>query len=190
MELVRIAGIDPSLRNTGIAIADVCPEENVIVSVVGIHLIHTEPSKNKKRRKSSADFESATTIAYNLRKHLKGCNFIFAEIPSGTQSARASWSLGISLGIVASISPSPIEITPQMTKTAACGTNTATKGEMIEWATTKYPDLNWRVRAGRYLNINEHMADAVGVIHAGIESPEWDQIRRAITYYHEKRDSG
>ena len=180
MELVRVAGIDPSLRNTGIAVADVCPEGNIVYNMVRIHLLRTEPAKNKTQRKSSADFEAAAVIADGLRQHTKDCSFVFAEIPSGTQSARASFTLGIVLGLMASINPPPLEVTPTQTKVGSVGIRTATKSEMIEWATDKYPELDWHMRGDRYLNSNEHMADAIGVIHAGLSLPSWGFVRAAL----------
>lgn len=179
MGLVRVAGIDPSLRNTGLVIMDVHSEDGSLYNMVDLHLIRTEPSKVKTQRKSSADFQAASEIASDLRYRLKLHNVqvVFAEVPSGTQSARASFALGISLGIIASISPAPIEVTPLQTKVHSIGIKTATKHEMIEWAVGKYPDAPWLRRGDKLLNANEHLADAIGVVHAGLMTPEWNTIK-------------
>ena len=56
------------------------------------------------------------------------------------------------------------------------GTPGATKDQMIEWAVNLYPSLPWiRMKRkapepGRILGKNEHIADAIGVLHAGAAS--------------------
>lgn len=183
MGIVRVAGIDPSLRNTGLVIMDVHVEDGSFYNMIDLHLIRTEPSKNKSQRKSSADYQAASEIAstlrYKLDKH--GARVVFAEVPSGAQSARASWSLGISLGIIASIVPAPIEVTPMQTKVHSIGIKTATKHEMIEWAARTYPDAPWLRKGDRLLNANEHLADAIGVVHAGLMTPEWNTVKSLLT---------
>lgn len=182
MGLIRVAGVDPSLRNTGLVIADVNTETNRISEITGMHLLRTEPSKVKSQRKSSADYQAASTIANALRDYIREyeVRLVFAECPSGAQSARASFALGISLGIIASVQPAPIEVTPAQTKTHSVGIRTATKSEMIEWAVGMYPDADWLMRGDRILNSNEHLADAVGVIHAGLVSPEWGSVKNLL----------
>ena len=179
---ITVMGIDPSLRNTGIAIASVGQDTNRILSIDGLILARTQPGP-KSQRKSSADFEAASIISGNIRLAVEKYNptVVFAEIPSGTQSSRASFALGITLGIMATMQPKPIEVTPQQTKLQSVGVRTATKGEMIEWATTLYPDAPWqKSKGGRIMNSNEHLADACGVIHAGLLSPEWEVIRNLL----------
>lgn len=182
MGIVTVMGIDPSLRNTGIAIAKINSETNEVLSIEDLILARTQPGP-KSQRKSSADFEAATVISSMIRQtvaiHIP--KVVFAEIPSGTQSSRASFALGITLGIMATMQPKPIEVTPQQTKLQSVGVRTATKGEMIEWAATLYPDAPWqRSTAGRLMNANEHLADACGVIHAGLITPEWEVIRNLL----------
>ena len=182
MGIVTVAGIDPSLRNTGVAIAKIDAESNRIMCIEDLRLIQTQPSKVKTQRKSSADFQAASEIASTLRQIIQGgeIQVVFAEVPSGTQSARASFALGICTGLIASVLPTPIEVTPNQTKIHSIGIRTATKGEMIEWATERYPEAPWLKRGGRFLNSNEHLADAVGVIHAGLVSPEWTTIKNLL----------
>ena len=183
MGIVRVAGIDPSLRNTGLVVMDIDAEANSFYNMIDLHLLRTEPSKNKSQRKSSADYQAASEIATGLRQRLTkhGVQVVFAEVPSGAQSARASWSLGISLGIIASIQPAPIEVTPMQTKVHSIGIKTATKQEMIEWAARTYPDAPWLRKGDRLLNANEHLADAIGVVHAGLMTPEWGSIKSLLS---------
>jgi len=179
---VTVMGVDPSLRNTGIAIASINPQTNEILSIDDLILIRTQPGP-KSQRKSSADYEAASVISATIRNAVEQHNpkVVFAEIPSGAQSARASFALGITLGIMATMWPKPIEVTPQQTKLQSVGIRTATKGEMIEWAVGKYPEAPWhRSTTGRIMNANEHLADACGVIYAGIVTPEWEVIRNLL----------
>lgn len=180
--MIKVAGIDPSLRNTGIAIATIDLDTNTIHKVEDLRLIRTEPSKVKTQRKSSADYEAASNISEAIRLAMQehDIRIVFGEIPSGTQSARASFALGITLGIMASMKPKPIEVTPNQTKVHSIGIRTATKSEMIEWAVKTYPDAPWMRRGTKLLNANEHLADAVGVIHAGLVSPEWAVIKNLL----------
>lgn len=182
MGIVTVMGIDPSLRNTGIAIAEVNTETGNVVKIVDLILARTQPGP-KSQRKSSADFEAATVISTSIRNAVAEFrpSVVFAEIPSGTQSARASFALGITLGIMATMLPKPIEVTPQQTKLQSVGVRTATKGEMIEWAVAVYPEAQWqRTSGGRIMNANEHLADAIGVIYAGLVTPEWQVIKTLL----------
>ena len=180
--MTTVMGIDPSLRNTGIAIAQVDSVTNRIMCIQELILARTQPGP-KSQRKSSADFEAASVISATIRRAVETYRpkVVFAEIPSGTQSSRASFALGITLGIMATMQPKPIEVTPQQTKLQSVGVRTATKGEMIDWAVTLYPDAPWqRSSIGRVMNANEHLADACGVIHAGLVTPEWEVIRNLL----------
>jgi len=181
MGVVTVAGIDPSLRNTGIAICCVDTEENRIVMIDRLILCRTKTGP-KNQRKSSADYEAALVIQSQLKKAIEEskARVVFAEIPSGSQSSRGTMSAGISIGIMASLNPKPIEVTPQQVKLQSCGILTATKGEMIEWAAKKYPNAEWHMKVGKFLNTNEHLADAIAVIHAGLVTPQWEVIRSLL----------
>ena len=182
MGIVTVMGIDPSLRNTGIAIAFVDTEQNKIEQIIGLSLARTQPGP-KGQRKSSADYEAALVIRSLIFQKIKEFNpkVVFAEIPSGSQSARGTMSAGIAIGIMACTQPSPIEVTPQQVKLQSVGIRTETKGEMIEWAVGAYPDAPWhRTTNGRVMTANEHLADAVAVIHAGFVTPEWEVIKNLL----------
>jgi hypothetical protein len=61
----------------------------------------------------------------------------------------------------------------------ALGTRTASKEEMIDWAFNKYPDAPWRTKKlkGQILPTkdNEHIADSVAIMEAGILTPSFQQ---------------
>ena len=177
--IIRIAGIDPSMSNVGIALGTY--EIGQPTYKVGdLHLIHTAPSKDKKVRKSSQDFDRCRSLFHGLHGFLGPYrpSIVFAEMPTGSQSASGMKSYGISLMLLGSINVPVIQVSPQEVKVAACHSKTASKQTMIEWAVRKFPDANgWLKRTVKgeeqYLNKNEHMADAIGAIEAGMQSDQW-----------------
>jgi hypothetical protein len=73
------------------------------------------------------------------------------------------------------------EMTPTEVKLAGVGKKTATKQEMISWATKQYPTANWPYyKRNGVLLISEaeaeHQADAIGAIHAGLASTSFNQL--------------
>jgi hypothetical protein len=74
-----------------------------------------------------------------------------------------------------------IEVTPAEVKLAGFGIRTATKQEMIAWATDKHPEANWKMRMLKGKKVltsdNEHMADATAAIYAGMKT---EQFKTAI----------
>ena len=84
------------------------------------------------------------------------------------------------LGVLSSITKGLIQVTPTEVKLAACGKKTATKAEMITWAATLYPKVNWYSRklhgVETLTNKNEHVADAIAAVHAGIKTEQFKQL--------------
>jgi|GEM_PF-3058055 len=79
-------------------------------------------------------------------------------------------SNGICLGVLASCPLPIIEVSPLEAKLATGHGKTATKADMIAWATGLYPSAPWLMSRGRMVakNKNEHLADATAIVHAGI----------------------
>jgi len=176
---MKILAIDPSFANTGWCIGHY-DMEALLVEVVDGGLISTEKAAVKTIRRSSDDLRRAKEISRALTKYAESVDMVFAEIPTGSQSARASWALGIAMGCLANVAVrNPmIEITPTMTKLAATGRKDATKEEIITWARAKYPSLPWIKGRNGISPRNEHMADAVGVLHAGFDHEDfWEYCR-------------
>lgn len=181
MTSLRVMGIDPSLRNTGMALADVDLLTGAITPVV-IDMVQTKASdKTKLQRQNSADLVScrATYKGVHMRIADWKPQIITGEVPSGAQDARAALSFGMSIMLLAS-SPVPIiEVTPQEVKLASAGKG-ASKPQMIAWAHAKAPALPWNThkRKGEViLNAdNEHMADAFAAIYACVETTQFMQM--------------
>ncbi len=64
---------------------------------------------------------------------------------------------------------------------ASVGSKTATKEDMITWAVGKYPNLNWP-KHGKSISAAkaEHMADAIGVLHAGTKTPAFQHFLNIV----------
>lgn len=180
MEL-KVVGIDPSIRNSGIAIGRVLLP-SLEIQIDDIVLAATDSQHGKQVRKNSDDLRRAQEIVTQLEKACEGAAFAITEVPTGAQSARAAWMLGMSVGILASLKVMRvplIQVQPSETKIASIGKKTASKAEIIEWAVAKYPDAPWLryKRHGEMLltDSNEHLADAIAVMHAGILTNEFQQ---------------
>lgn len=178
MAKVRVAGLDGSKRNFGIAIIDI-DVDTLEMEVVDLVLIKTEKDQTKQVRKSSDNLARAQEIAIGLDAKLDSVSSAFVEVPSGGKSYEAVLGFGIVIGLYASLKVPVIEVSPSETKKAAVGTRTASKQEMIDWAVAKFPAAPWRTRKlyGAIVptNDNEHLADAVAIVHAGINTPAFKQ---------------
>ncbi|WP_276122618.1 hypothetical protein [Pararhizobium qamdonense] len=180
---IKIAGLDGSLRNFGIA-KMLYDTDTGALSVDDLLLIETEKEQTKKMRASSDTFERAKKLAEQADAFTKDCVVTFAEVPFGGKSYDAVLGFGIVIGIYASLTVTPEEVAPAQTKIAAVGTRTASKEEMIHWAFNLYPDAPWLTtkRGGVMVPTqkNEHLADGCGVVHAGIKLPSFRQAIQMI----------
>jgi Holliday junction resolvasome RuvABC endonuclease subunit len=173
-----VAGLDGSLRNFGIARMWL-DTVTLDLSVQDLILIKTEKSKDKQVRRSSDYLSAAIALKEGCQKAMLGVTTAFYEVPAGGQDYNAVMGFGIVIGTYASLAVPGAEVSPGETKKAAVGTKTASKQEMIEWAMEKFPEAPWRTRKlkGEIVptNDNEHLADAVAIVHAGIMTPSFKQ---------------
>ena len=109
---------------------------------------------------------------------------------------RAMASYGICVGVLGALKASGIpffEVTPTEVKLASCGFKTATKEQMIAWATQRHPEANWptyKTKGSEAVSSAkaEHMADAIGAIYAGINTDAFKQLlsmRESLKGIHE-----
>jgi len=184
MNGIKIIGMDPSLSNFGFAKATLNPA-TMLYTVDELVLVKTENEKDKKLKKSvrknSEDLERARALYEGMSEACRGATLAIAEVPVGSQSARAMASYGVCVGVLAACPIPLIQVTPSEVKLAGTGYKSGTKDEMIEWAMAKFPAANWLLtkRAGQMMPVaaNEHLADAVGAIEAGLKT---DQLKQAI----------
>ena len=183
---IKFASIDPSMRNTGIALGTYYVGERAY-NVGQVHLVQTFRNTDKKIRASAKDYEACREMFLNMHGILDSWSpsIVFAEMPTGSQSASGMKSYGISLMLLGTIKVPVIQVTPQEVKVAAVDSKNASKNTMIEWATTKWPDLQWMTRVFngevKFLNKNEHMADACAAIEAGMRTDQWNQLLSVLS---------
>ena len=179
MTRIPVMSIDPSLRATGIALGHI---EGGQVTVESIHLIETEKTKHKQTRKNSDDLRCAREITDALRQLHQGHQplITIVEVPSGTQSARASWALGVTLGIIAGLPLPVVEVSPAEVKKAFAGDRAASKERIIDKATSLHPELGWLTRGGRLVKKNEHLADAIAVLYTGAQATAFRELVRVM----------
>lgn len=184
LETIKVVGLDPSLRNWGIAQGNVVPGQPSTLQIDHVQVINPDLPKGKQVRQNSLDLESAKQLCEGAMKAAEGAQAIFVEVPVGSQSARAMASYGVCVGVLGSLRAMGIpifEVTPSEVKLAGPGRATATKLQMIEWAMNRHPEANWPtyVQKGKVL-INtskaEHQADATATIHAGMASNIFQQL--------------
>lgn len=181
MRPLKVVGFDPSLNNWGVAQGTLY-DDNLCIDYLSV----TQPvlSKGKQVRQNSLDLEAAEQLAHVVLKTSRGADVIFAEVPVGSQSARAMASYGICVGILGSLRALGIpffEVTATEVKLAMTGCKTATKAQMITAAERRHQGANWPrfQRDGQSFITEskaEHMADAIGAIYAGIQLASFKQL--------------
>ena len=183
MAIVKVAGFDPSLRNWGIAIGTY-NTELLTLEVQSIDICQPDTLTGKQVRQNSKDLHKAEQLTAKAVEAARGVNVTFVEVPVGSQSARAMCSYGICVGILGALRAGGIpfiEVTPTEVKTATNQPKTASKEDMIHWATANHPNVNWPIykRKGELIltkSIAEHQADAIAAIYAGIKTPAFQQL--------------
>lgn len=189
IRLLNVVGFDPSLNNWGLSRGFFKLSEGIdSLKIERLSVIQPEIPTGKQVRQNSKDIEAAAQLTQGAFEFAKGADAIFVEVPVGSQSARAMASYGICVGVLGALRISGIpffEVTPTEVKLATYGTKTATKEQMIQWATKKHPEAPWPTykRAGEVLvseSKAEHMADATAAIYAGVKSQPFQQLIRLM----------
>lgn len=180
----KVVGFDPSLRNWGIAQGEILPGPSPSLHIVNLDVICPVLPTGKQVRQNSLDLESAKQLAEGALAAAKGAQAIFVEVPVGSQSARAMASYGVCVGVLGALRATGIpffEVTPTEVKMASFGKKTATKLEMIGWATAQHPEANWPTYKQHGADVlseakAEHMADAIAAIYAGVRCNTFQQF--------------
>ena len=66
-----------------------------------------------------------------------------------------------------------IEVSSLEVKKSSVGKKTASKEEMRQWAYEKWPDAPWLKHGGKLVQKNEHLADALASVEAGIRTEQF-----------------
>lgn len=183
---IPVLGMDPSLRNWGLA-RGLLDLETGVLDIVDLVIIHTEKEKQKQTRVNTQDIARCEEIASVVYQHMLKSKIVFVETPVGSQNAASMKSYGICvaiLGMARSLGVQIIEVNALDTKKIFTGNKNATKKEMIEKALELYPNANFpreRGKAtGRVVDAAEHVADAIATIHSGVLTPEFQNMMRLL----------
>lgn len=179
MQQLKILGMDPSMNNWGLAGALLDPI-TLALQPKGVDVIQPVLSKSKQVRVNSQDLTRAQQLYAAVIQSVQGADAIFVELPTGSQNARAMASYAMCVGLVGALLAQgyPIyPLTPSEVKLAATGSDTASKADMIAWAISKHPQIDWPRHRGEIVASKaEHMADALAAIYAGIKSLPFQQL--------------
>lgn len=182
---LRVIGEDPSMSNWGLCVADIIidPENQTAeVKIIDLILVETESSKDVKKsvRRNSDDIDRAQALLEGRNEAYRRYNpeISFAEVPVGSQNARAMCSYGMCVAILATRGEPVVQLKPDEVKMAAVGHKKASKEEMIEWAVAKHPDAPWKINKGKPVLKNEHLADAIATIYAGLKNDQFKVYMR------------
>ena len=182
---IKVVGLDPSMSNLGMAFATIdLSTMKITIDEFDLALTSNEKDKKVKKvvRKNSEDLERARVLHKALTTSCTSdFALAFAEMPVGSQSARAMASYGVCMGVLAACPIPMIQTTATEGKLVLTGIKTATKEEMIEAAIAKYPDAPWPTQKSKGLIVPiaakcEHLADAVAAIEAGILTDQFKQL--------------
>lgn len=182
-QLIKVVGQDPSLRNWGIA-AGTYNLDTKKLTIDNLDVVCAVLPKGKQTRQNSLDLETGFQIYKGAVAAAEGAHAVFVEVPVGSQSARAMASYGVCVGVLGALRANGIpffEMTPTEVKMAGPGIKTASKAEMIKWATQAHPEANWPTyKENGVILISEakaeHMADAIAAIYAGLCSNTFQQM--------------
>lgn len=185
--IIKAVAIDMAFANVGLASVWITVnEQGIAVCGKDLKLVSTEREDHKVVRKSSDDLRRAGLLHRELGDFVIGASatLAFAEVPSGSQSASAARALGIAVGVLASCPVPIVEVSPMEVKKlfSPNGKRKVPKTEIIAWAIKQWPNLPWLKFKGKPTLANEHLADAMAVVMAGISTPEF---KRMIAIHHD-----
>lgn len=181
---IQVLGMDPSLKNWGLAEATLDLETGVLSTPVLSVICPRDDDKKKVVRKNSLDLDRAKELAIGIEPACRKANVIFVEVPHGSQSARAMASYGICIGVLGSLMARAmpiVEVSASENKKHFTGSKTATKEMMISKAIELYPEAKFPMKkSSGVLTVveskAEHMADAIAAIHAGVQTPMFQNL--------------
>jgi hypothetical protein len=180
--IIPVVGMDPSLLHWGFAKANLDLTTGELDTPV-LQVLEPMELKGKQIRVNSNDLYRAKQLAFAAFEQAKTAKAIFVEVPVGSQSARAMASYGICVGILASLLANDIqliEVTATEVKLALTDDKLASKAKMIEAARKLYPEANFPIYRGKPTLKTEHVADAIGAIHAGVNTPLFQNLMKML----------
>lgn len=178
---INVLGMDPAMRNWGLAQA-VLDLETGDLTTPTLFVVCPKDAEGKQVRQNSSDLHLTHQLAEVVVPMARKAQVIFVEVPVGSQSARAMASYGFCIGVLGAVRAEGIpliEVTALEVKMAFSGKKDATKAEMISAGLVQYPDANWPMHQGAISAAKaEHVADAIGAIHAGVNTQMFQNLMR------------
>ena len=174
--------MDPSFRKWGLCLGTYDTDTGD-VTVDSIDVIATE-IKREFKYKNLKDLEETDRLVEAITEIVPKDAYIFTELPIGSKSAAAMKGYGICVGVTSNLKQHtslPIQVVREFEVKFALGLErNASKRKIIDAAYSKHPHLNWpfykfRGELELIKGRAEHMADAIGALHAGVESPEFQE---------------
>jgi hypothetical protein len=181
MSIIKVGGFDPSMKNFGMIKGQLDLATGVLTNLE-LKLQESSIDKEAKGvRKNSQDLDRARKLYKAMTEFFSDTDVVCVEMPVGSQSANAMKSYAMCVTLTATLTPVVIQVTPSEVKLVATNSKTASKADMINWATKQYPDADWlRVKRKGVMELvdkNEHLADALGALHSGVKTDQFKQIR-------------
>ena len=184
---IPVLGLDPSLRNWGLA-EGMLDLESGYLSDLNLTIVETEVDDRKQVRQNSKDLIATEQLAAAIFPIARKAKLVFVEVPVGSQSAAAMKSYGVCVGILGTMKAQGIqliEVSPMEVKENFTGKKHATKEQMIQKALEWYPEANFpreRGKAtGKVIAKAEHVADAIAAIHAGVRTPVFSNLIQLLS---------
>jgi hypothetical protein len=184
--IINVAGFDPSLTHWGIAEAQLDLTTGYLTTPK-LTIVEPTDVKGKQVRVNSKDLHRSEQLSRCAFDAALNAQAIFVEVPVGSQSARSMASYGICVGILSALRAQDIpliEVTATEVKLSLTSNKNASKRQMIDKAFELYPEANWPwyKRNGETLMADkaEHVADAIGAIHAGVLTPTFQNMMRLM----------
>lgn len=182
---LTVAGMDPSFTAWGMAEGQLDLTTGYL-SDLALQTVKTKKGKVKQIRVNSDDMQRAEDIAVEALAVGRRNKVIFIECPVGSQNASGMKAYGFAIGVFGCFRAQGIqviEVTATEVKKALTGNKNATKEQMIDAAMRMYPEANWPMQKkhGELTVVSgtaEHMADAIGAIHAGVLTPVFQNLMR------------
>lgn len=175
---MRVLGVDPSLANWGMVLADYSPPTDTStakITLIAAITQATSGSRNlraKKKIKPMFSENQPKYLDYYFRSKLLNQTFkewsdladiIVAEIPFGSQNHSAALSQGICTGILATSDKPLITVSPFDVK-FVLGERTISKSEIHKWVCQNHPGV-----IDKTMIRGSHQADAVIAIYAAFD---------------------
>ncbi len=172
--------LDPSLSNTAIVWGEIVNGKELVN--LQYKMVVTKPETTKTVRKSSDLVRRCGEIYQMVTSSQKEINakVSFIETPSGSQNYSSALSYAVSCYTAAILSSPPIELTPTEVKVRTVKDKAASKLKMINYVHEKYPYLLKTNNKGIPYKYMEHVADAVCVAEAGLQSSTFKQLLKFV----------